>query len=52
MSAKFGPAGSSDSFEKMGYKGSLDVPDYIEKMGLDPVIYSLTEKGKNIKIED
>ena len=25
---------------------------YIEKMGQDPVIYSLTEKGKNIKIED
>ena len=25
---------------------------YVEKMGQDPVIYSLTEKGKNIKIED
>ena len=25
---------------------------YVEKMGQDPVIYSLTEKGKNIEIEN
>ena len=32
MSTKFGPAGNSDSFTKMGYKHSLQVPEYIEKM--------------------
>ena len=31
MSAKFGPAGNSESFSKMGYKSSLDVPEYVEK---------------------
>ena len=39
MSAKFGPAGNSDSFTKMGYKHSLQVPEYIEKMGLDAFEY-------------
>ena len=47
MSAKFGPAGSSDSFEILGYKGSLDVPDYIEKMGLDAYEYQCG-RGVNI----
>ena len=31
MSAKFGPAGNSESFAAMKYKSSLDVPEYIEK---------------------
>ena len=39
MSARFGPAGNSESFTKMGYKSSLDVPEYIEKMGLDAFEY-------------
>lgn len=47
MSAKFGPAGNSDSFFKMGYKGSLDVPEYIEKMGLDTFEYQCG-RGVNI----
>lgn len=47
MSAKFGPAGNSDSFFKMGYKGSLDVPKYIEKMGLDTFEYQCG-RGVNI----
>jgi predicted transcriptional regulator len=25
---------------------------FVEKVGQDPVMYILTEKGKNIKIED
>jgi predicted transcriptional regulator len=25
---------------------------FVEKLGQNPVIYSITEKGKNIKIED
>lgn len=47
MSAKFGPAGNSESFLKMGYKGSLQVPQYIEKMGLDAFEYQCG-RGVNI----
>ena len=32
---RFGTAGTSDSFTAMGYKNSLDIPAYTEKMGLD-----------------
>ena len=47
MSAKFGPAGNSDSFTKMGYKSSLQVPEYIVKMGLDAFEYQCG-RGVNI----
>ena len=47
MSAKFGPAGNSNSFFAMGYKGSLQVPEYIEKMGLDAFEYQCG-RGVNI----
>lgn len=47
MSAKFGPAGNSDSFAKMGGKSSLDVPAYIIKMGLDAYEYQCG-RGVNI----
>lgn len=47
MSAKFGPAGNSDSFTKMGYKSSLHVPEYIVKMGLDAFEYQCG-RGVNI----
>lgn len=47
MSAIFGPAGNSDSFTKMGYKGSLQVPEYIEKIGLDAFEYQCG-RGVNI----
>lgn len=50
MSAKFGPAGNSESFTKMGYKSSLDVPEYIEKMGLDAFEYQCG-RGVNIGTE-
>lgn len=50
MSAKFGPAGNSESFTKMGYKSSLDVPEYIEKMGLDAFEYQCG-RGVNIGAE-
>lgn len=49
MSAKFGPAGNSDSFTAKGYKGSLDVPEYIEKMGLDAFEYQC---GRGVKISE
>ena len=50
MSARFGPAGNSDSFGKMGYKGSLDVPEYVVKMGLDHFEYQCG-RGVNIGVE-
>lgn len=47
MSALFGPAGTSDSFTAMGYKNSLQVPEYIVKMGLDCFEYQCG-RGVNI----
>ncbi len=44
---KFGPAGHAASFSEMGYKNSLDVPDYIVKMGLDCYEYQCG-RGVNI----
>lgn len=49
MSAKFGPAGNSESFAKMKYKSSADVPEYIEKMGLDAYEYQC---GRGVNIND
>lgn len=43
----FGPAGNSLSFAEMGYKNSLDVPDYIVEMGLDCYEYQCG-RGVNI----
>lgn len=50
MSAQFGPAGTSNSFKEMGYKHSLQVPEFIEKMGLDCFEYQCG-RGVNIGIE-
>ena len=50
MSAVFGPAGNSDSFAKMGYKSSLQVPEYLVKMGLDCFEYQCG-RGVNIGLE-
>ena len=47
MAAKFGPAGNSASFFEMGYKESLQVPEYVEKMGLDCFEYQCG-RGVNI----
>ena len=47
MLAKFGPAGNSESFTAMGYKSSLQVPEYIVKMGLDCFEYQCG-RGVNI----
>lgn len=44
---KFGPAGNSESFSEMGYKNSLDVPEYIVKKGLDCYEYQCG-RGVNI----
>lgn len=50
MPAKFGPSGNSESFGKMGYKSSLQVPEYIVKMGLDAFEYQCG-RGVNIGME-
>lgn len=50
MSALFGPAGNSESFAKMGYKHSLDVPEYLVKMGLDAFEYQCG-RGVNIGLD-
>ena len=47
MSAKFGPAGNSESFKTMGYKHSLQVPEYIVKKGLGAFEYQCG-RGVNI----
>lgn len=44
---KFGPAGNSESFAVLGYKNSLQVPEYIVKMGLDCYEYQCG-RGVNI----
>ncbi len=50
MAAKFGPAGTSDSFKAMGYKHSLQVPEYVVKMGLDCFEYQCG-RGVNIGLD-
>ncbi len=50
MSALFGPAGNSESFSKMGYKHSTDVPEYLVKMGLDAFEYQCG-RGVNIGLD-
>jgi len=50
MSAKFGPAGTGDSFKAMGYKSSLQVPDYLVSKGLDCFEYQCG-RGVNIGTE-
>ena len=47
MSARFGPAGNSESFTAMGYKHSIQVPEYLVKMGLDHFEYQCG-RGVNI----
>lgn len=47
MSAKFGPAGTAESFKALGYKSSLQVPEYINKFGLDCFEYQCG-RGVNI----
>lgn len=50
MAAKFGPAGNSKSFTEMGYKHSLQVPEYVEKFGLNAFEYQCG-RGVNIGLD-
>ena len=47
MTAKFGPAGNSDSFRAMGYRKTEQVPEYIRRMGLDAYEYQC---GRGVRI--
>ena len=47
MSARFGPAGTAESFKAMGYKTSLQVPEYLKKFNLDCFEYQCG-RGVNI----
>lgn len=44
---KFGPAGNSDSFYEMGFKHSLQIPEYLTAMGLNAFEYQCG-RGVNI----
>ena len=39
MSAKFGPAGTAESFKQMGYKKTIQLGEYLEKFGLNHFEY-------------
>ena len=39
MTAKFGPAGNPDAFYEAGYKTTLQIPGYLEQLGLTAYEY-------------
>ena len=47
MCAKFGPAGSADSFHAMGYRKTAQMPEYLEKLGLNAFEYQC---GRGVRI--
>lgn len=49
MSAIFGTAGTPDDFKLQGYKTGLQVPGYIEKIGLDAFEYQC---GRGVNISE
>ncbi|MDD2956032.1 MAG: TIM barrel protein [Oscillospiraceae bacterium] len=46
---RFGPAGNSESFSAMGYKKTVQVPEYLEKMGLTAYEYQC---GRGVRVND
>ncbi len=52
--AYFGPSGNEDAFYEAGYKSSVQMPEYVAKLGLDAYEYQcsrgvkITEKTANI----
>ena len=48
MSAKFGPAGNSESFSAK-YKSTISAPQYLKEMGLDHYEYQC---GRGVKVSD
>ncbi len=49
MSAKFGPAGTAESFKAMGYKKSVQLPEYLKKFGLDHFEYQC---GQGVRVSE
>lgn len=49
MSAMFGPAGNSNSFAEMGYKSTIQAPEYVAKMGLDIYEYQC---GRGVRVSE
>ncbi|MFV0402179.1 MAG: TIM barrel protein [Oscillospiraceae bacterium] len=45
----FGPAGNSQSFGEMGYKSSLQVPEYLVKKGLNAFEYQC---GRGVRVSE
>ncbi len=45
--ARFGPAGSADSFAEMGYKKTEQMPEYLAKMGLNAFEYQC---GRGVRV--
>ena len=50
MTARFGPAGTAESFAAMGYRTTLQMPEYLTKMSLDAFEYQCG-RGVNITEE-
>lgn len=46
MTIYFGPAGASESFYKEGHKSSLDMPEWLSKLGLNAYEYQCTRGVK------
>lgn len=46
---RFGPAGSSESFTTMGYRKTVQMPEYLEKMGLNAFEYQC---GRGVRINE
>ena len=46
---KFGPSGNSASFYAMGYKHTVQAPEYLDKFGLDCFEYSF---GRGVRMTD
>lgn len=43
----FGPAGNSESFTSLGYKGTAQIADYVERMGLNAYEYQC---GRGVRV--
>lgn len=43
----FGPAGTADSFEAMGYKKTVQIAEYVERMGLNAFEYQC---GRGVRV--
>ncbi len=50
MTALFGPAGNDDGFKAAGYKGTLDIPEYVSGLGLTAYEYQCG-RGVNIGLD-